>query len=333
MTITENNDIRDILARLMDGDATDEELLRLLNWSKASPDNSRQLLAVIGLEELVSSPFSPEDIDLERAKMAIRTKIRAKKRRRTGIFMARAAAVLVLPLLVFSFWLGKRNEAGKDTFVAQQTIQTPLGSRNSITLPDGSLVVLNSASSISFPSEFKNDVREVTLKGEGYFEVHSDKQHPFVVHSDDISVTATGTKFNVNTYTSTASVALLEGKVGVEVGKSSTSLAPGQILKRTGEDISVEEADIEMLCGWKDGIVSFRDDSMDYVLKRLGQIYGVEFEIKDPAICTYVYRGTFTSKTLDQILSIIEMSIPAKFSDNGFIGDQHLRHITVSLSR
>lgn len=333
MTITENNEIRDILERLMSGNATDEELSRLLNWSKASPDNSRQLLAIIGLEDLVSSSFSPEDIDSERAKTAIRAKIQAKKKRRTGVFMARAAAVLALPLLVFSLWLGQRNEAGKDTFVAQQTIQTPLGSRNSITLPDGSLVVLNSASSISFPSEFKDDVREVTLEGEGYFEVHSDKQHPFVVHSGDISVTAIGTKFNVNTYSSNASVALLEGKVGVEVGKSSTSLAPGQILKRTGEEILVEEADIELICGWKDGIISFRDDSMAYVLERLGLIYGVEFEIKDQAICDYMFRGTFEGKTLDQILGVIEMSIPVKFSDDGFIGDQHLRHITVSLSK
>lgn len=333
MTITENNEIRDILERLMSGAASDEDILRLLNWSRTSPGNSRQILAIIGLEELVSSPFAPEDIDLEKAKTAIQAKIRAKKRRRTGVFMARAAAVLALPLLVFSFWLGQRSEAGKDTFVAQQTVQTPLGSRNSITLPDGSLVVLNSASKLTFPSEFKDNIREVTLEGEGYFEVHSDKQHPFVVHSDDISVTATGTKFNVNTYSSNASVALLEGKVGVEVGKSSTSLAPGQILKRTGEEILVEEADIELFCGWKDGIISFRDDSMDYVLERLGLIYGVEFEIKDQAICDYLYRGTFEDMTLDQILGVIEMSIPVKFSDNGFIGDQHLRHITVSLSK
>lgn len=333
MTITENNDIREILARLMDGDATDEELLRLLNWSKSSPDNNRQLLALIGIEDMVSSPFSPEDIDLERAKSAIRAKIRAKQRRRTGIFLARVAAVLVLPLIVFSYWLGRRNVVSEDKFVAQQTIQTPLGSRNSVTLPDGSLVVLNSASSISFPSEFKDNVREVTLEGEGYFEVNSDPRHPFVVHSGDISVTATGTKFNVRTYTSDASIALLEGKVGVEVGASNTQLVPGQLLKRSNGKISVEECDIEALFGWKDGIVSFRDDSMSDVLERLGQIYGVDFEIKDQAIRDYLYRGTFTGKPLDQILAIIEMSLPVKFTDNGLSGDQYLRRISVSLGK
>ena len=331
MTITENNEIRDLMTRLMDGAASDEDILRLLNWSRTSPENSRQILAIIGLEDMISSPFAPEDIDLERAKAAIRAKIRAKKRRRTGIFMARAAAALVLPLLVFSYWLGQKHVATKDTYVAQQTAQAPVGSRSSITLPDGSLVVLNSASRLTFPLEFKNDIREVTLEGEGYFEVHADRQHPFVVHSSDISVTATGTKFNVNTYSSNTSVALLEGRVGVDDGTNTTSLDPGQILLCSNGEISVEEADIELLCGWKDGIISFRDDSMDYVLERLGQIYGVEFEIKDPAVGEYLYRGTFSSKPLDQILSVIEMSIPVKFTDLGFTQNQSLRRITASL--
>lgn len=331
MTITENNEIRDLMTRLMDGAASDEDILRLLNWSRTSPENSRQILAIIGLEDMISSPFAPEDIDLERAKAAIRAKIRAKKRRRTGVFMARAAAALVLPLLVFSYWLGQKHVATKDTYVAQQTAQAPVGSRSSITLPDGSLVVLNSASRLTFPLEFKNGIREVTLEGEGYFEVHADRQHPFVVHSGDISVTATGTKFNVNTYTSNTSVALLEGRVGVDDGTNTTSLDPGQILLRSNGEISVEEADIELLCGWKDGIISFRDDSMDYVLERLGQIYGVDFEIKDPAVGEYLYHGTFSSKPLDQILSVIEMSIPVKFTDNGFADNQYLRRISVSL--
>lgn len=331
MNITDDNEIRRILGRLMEGKASDEDLLRLLNWSRTSEDNSRQIMALIGIEELVSSPFSPEDIDLERAKEAIRIKIRAARRKKISIAVSRVAAALVLPILAFTFWLGQRSNMSKDKSIAMQTIQTPVGARSSITLSDGSVVTLNSSSSLTFPVEFRNDIREVTLVGEGFFEVRSDKKHPFTVHSGDISVTATGTKFNVNTYTTNVSIALLEGIIGVEDGAGNTSLVPGQILKRSNGEISVEEADIETLCGWKDGIISFRDDNMGYVLERLEQIYGVEFDIKDPSVRDFLYRGTFADKPLDQIIEVIGMSIPVKFTDNGFSSDQNIRRITVSM--
>lgn len=334
MAITDNKDINAILSRLMDGRATDEELLQLLNWAKSSPANSRQMLAFIGIEDLISSPFSPEDIDLEAARESITLKIKAAQRKRWSLWMSRIAAVVAIPLLGFAFWLGHQSGSGNETpVVAQQTVQSPVGARSNITLPDGSTVCLNSASSLSFPAEFKGPVREVTLTGEGYFEVHSDKDHPFVVYSGNISTTATGTKFNVNAYGSQMSVALLEGRVAVGEGSSaSTTLMPGQMLRHFSDGGSeVSDIDVETLCNWKDGIVSFRDDSLKYVFERLSQIYGVEFLILNPGLNDYLYRGTFDNKTLDQILNIISLTIPLEFSDKGFSSTSGVRSIEVSL--
>src|SRR5690606_42004689 len=84
--------------------------------------------------------------------------------------------------------------------ISYNTIETPKGGIYRVTLPDGSKVWLNNASSISFPSSFDTDQRTVSIRGEVYFEVAHDARRPFRVHTAQQEIEVLGTQFNINAY-------------------------------------------------------------------------------------------------------------------------------------
>ena len=85
----------------------------------------------------------------------------------------------------------------QEPLIAYNEVTAPYGMVSSLTLPDSSKVWLNAGSTLKYPTAFTSNVREVEMSGEAYFEVHADKEHPFIVNTGDLKVTATGTAFNI----------------------------------------------------------------------------------------------------------------------------------------
>ena len=93
----------------------------------------------------------------------------------------------------------------------------PYGQQSSLQLPDGTHVYVNAGSQLSFPAVFSGEKREVYLTGEAFFDVHKDKEHPFIVNTPDIEIMVTGTEFNVSSYSDDnfTQTVLVEGAVSV----------------------------------------------------------------------------------------------------------------------
>lgn len=128
-------------------------------------------------------------------------------------------------------WLGGR----KDSVAEWSTVQTKPGSKSRVTLPDGTLVVLNAGSVLSYPNDFGQKKREVQLTGEGYFDVVKIAEHPFVIHTPTIDVKVLGTTFNVRAYgdESHTEAALISGGIEITVNderKQRITLSPHQKL-------------------------------------------------------------------------------------------------------
>ena len=196
-------------------------------------------------------------------------------------------------------------------------VEIPRGGEYALVLSDGTKVHLNSMSSLRFPVAFTTGKREVELQGEAYFEVESDKKHPFIVKTKELTVEATGTAFNVNAYTSdnVTAVTLVKGKVAVTLDKKKTiSLSPGEKIdyNLATSLYNVNKTNTYKWCSWKDGILIFRDDPLEYVFKRLGQTYNVEFILKDAELGKYSYKATFEGESLNEILRLLEMSAPIR---------------------
>jgi transmembrane sensor len=224
----------------------------------------------------------------------------------------RFAAVFTGAILIASFLLTYFNEKSLGEV---ETAETKLivrelskGQKMKIFLPDGSVVYLNSSSKITYPVKFTGDTREVELIGEAFFEVATDTLNPFIVTSDGVIAKVYGTSFNVSSYPESGiiSVSLVSGKVVVSKGYSSESvmLNPGESVdwnKRTGE-MAKELFDYKKVVLWKDGIIYFKEASIEEVFKRLEQWYGVAFHAEKIPSGLKPINGSFDNEYLKNVL-------------------------------
>ncbi|MBX3255179.1 MAG: FecR family protein [Chitinophagaceae bacterium] len=184
----------------------------------------------------------------------------------------------------------------KSSEILTNTMSTPRGGKYHLILPDGTGVWLNAASSITYPTVFTGDTRQVSIKGEVYFEVVKNPRIPFVVtldHSRRIEVT--GTSFNINAYPDEpqCKTTLLEGVVKVHAGGSVKQLIPGQQAQTVMSDMQsvvtvTDHVNLEQVMAWKNGAFSFKNAGIYEVMRQVSRWYDLDIE----------YRG-FTSKTAE----------------------------------
>jgi transmembrane sensor len=171
------------------------------------------------------------------------------------------------------------------------TIATPRGGQYQVILPDGSHVWLNAASSIRFPTVFRNNERKVEINGEAYFEVAKDKTKPFRVLSGEQTVEVLGTHFNVMAYDDEKAIitTLLEGSVAVSNQKGRVIIKPNQnvTMQRNGSTLTVNETDVEAAVMWKNGYFHFDDEPIEGIMRKISRWYNVEI----------VYKGNIAGKT------------------------------------
>ncbi|SEL99989.1 FecR family protein [Chitinophaga rupis] len=168
------------------------------------------------------------------------------------------------------------------TAAALNTLSVPKGGQYELTLPDGTLVWLNAASSLTFPVAFTGKERQVKLTGEAYFEVAKDPGKPFLVNVDGKqTVEVLGTHFDIKAYNDDPEIrtTLLEGSVKVSCKNSHAIIKPGQMaVNDLKAPLSVRNADLDEVMGWKNGLFVFNDERMEDVLRIAARWYDVDVE-------------------------------------------------------
>ena len=196
----------------------------------------------------------------------------------------------------------------------------PKGTFYHLVLSDGTKVWLNADSKIKYPVSFGKDKREVSLHGEGYFEVAKDSTRPFIVSTDKMDVKVLGTTFDVNTYEDEGKsfVVLVEGLVEVSAGKGeSRIITPGHMAEvnmyDTQAKIQISKCDAEHYVAWKNGNFSFRNASLTEILKRVSRYYDVTV-IREQVFEEEYYTGDVSSDvSLESLLAVIESSTSVSF--------------------
>lgn len=200
------------------------------------------------------------------------------------------------------------------------TLSTANGESYKVRLPDGSLVVLNAASSLTYTTNLnKLNVRSVTLNGEAYFEIAKDKKRPFVVKTATQEVEVLGTHFNVNSYNNEPLVktTLIEGSVKVSPKNQDEKgiiLNPGQqaALSATGS-LLVSKVDTEEVLAWKNGYFLFNDEEIESILKKVARWYNVEVKYES-AVSNERFNAMISrDKSLSQVLKMLEKTDVVKF--------------------
>lgn len=302
----------------LSGKATEEELRKLEEWILADPENEHSFQEARNIWHGMHPAFNPDEIDVKKGELQVISRIRKPDKLRVLVqYWQRVAAILVVPLLLLSAYLLTERQDNANDLMHYQEIKSPYGTFSQIDLPDGTQVWLNGGSTLKYPLKFTQGKRDVYLSGEGYFEVHSDKENPFIVTTSRMVLKATGTAFNVEAYTndSTTAVTMVNGRIDVSFGNAPITMQIGQRLcfDHTTLQPTLIHTDPYKWYAWKDGLMIFRDDPLSYVFKRLGQAFNVEIVVKDPGIANASYRATFEDEPLEEILRLLEMTAPIHF--------------------
>lgn len=198
-----------------------------------SEENVELLASVKKLLDLDKQMTELSEIDTRKAYKKVLSRIHTNRRSHIFEIFSRVAAIIVLPLIGLTGILGYFQI--KDSFadITYVEVNAAPGTISKYQLPDKSCVWLNSGSWLRYPTRFSEESRRVEIRGEAYFEVESDKKHPFYVNTPGgLSVRVTGTKFNVSAYDDerTIEVVLEEGRVNVEnaAGNINMALRPGE---------------------------------------------------------------------------------------------------------
>lgn len=235
--------------------------------------------------------------------------------------------VAAIALLLLSCWAtyewgsySRNIDSDKVTMV-----NAPLGSKSVLSLPDGSVVTLNSGSSITYTRSFGDEERKIELHGEAFLEVQKDEK-PFVVSAKGTEIIVLGTSFNVKAYDEEEWIetTLVKGSVKIKPDVNQeipeVYLKPNEtvlICKKNDKDIQVElKKDINTLLytSWKDSKWIIQKETLASIAKKLERKYKVKIDIEDERLKQYKFTGILMDETIQQTLDLMKDTAPIDYS-------------------
>lgn len=225
-----------------------------------------------------------------------------------------AASILILIIGGLSVKLYTESQIVHQLADRPTTICTDEKSQSSITLPDGTKVRLNTKSQLSYHQDFGQTNRQVTLSGEGYFEVKRDETQKFIVSTEVMDITVLGTTFNVYAYDNKdfVEMALLEGHVQVTPynhPEQTIDVRPNEkvIYERSTGKVSLQRTSNHIETIWLEKELVFRHDKLKDVFASLERKFGVSIQTNNLQILNDEYTGTFDDESLENILKILQI--------------------------
>lgn len=289
--------------RLESGPLSTEEERELNAWLQAAPrhrgalirakavwHNLDRLGALAGPTGLQSGP----EVDAAGRESTAPEKGLSTDFRRRRVVSALAASIAVAAVGIVGYSVFMQSH---------RSYATDVGELRRISLEDGSSIVLNSGSHVSV--QFHAATREVTLdRGEALFEVASDKNRPFTVHTGDVSVRAVGTAFSVRRVEETVSVSVTDGVVEVSEPQAAlqrvavnerATVRPTRGVIVTHEDHST----MERRLAWRDGMVSFAGETLGAAVDEVNRYSRRKIVIDNPALRAEPVVGIFRVGDVD----------------------------------
>lgn len=307
----------ELIVRFIKNTCTDEELMTIKNWLDESDEN---VVRLFELEQMSMLADCVRKDDESRTRMAEGIKRRIENseelhRRSVRLSVVRWTAGIAAMLAVV-FGLGFHFLHASD---AKLVSVVATAKSLTVTLPDSSVVFLNRHSQLTYPEQFADGSRDVSLKGEGFFKVSRDIHRPFHVSGEQLDVEVLGTVFNfVSRADSVSSVSLLEGSVKVTAVSKDESvvLSPGQkaAYSASAGHLTVQATNAAVDGAWHNKIIPFDNASLAEIVKILNQLYGVDIAIAGNVDQSKTYSGvTVFYDDIDSTLAYLSYTLPIKY--------------------
>lgn len=325
LKMEQNNRIEILITRCISGEASTEEYQELQLWIESSKENFTVFQQYRNIWNNSENNESLRTIDVDHSYHKVMRRVGTKSSFSTiWKYWRNIAAFLLIPLITANilYFLLRSETPSIEKEPVYNEIYASFGTRSAIKLPDGSSLWLNSGSRLKYPEKFFGNERRVFLTGEAYFEVESNPKRPFIVETSSVTVKATGTKFNVSGYVcdNETDVTLVTGKVEVKMTDDYNNLNSTELEENQHLTFNKNEGTSEIVTGdtykyvsWKDGKLIFRDEPLSYVVKKLGQIFNVDIELRGEELQNYTYRATFKDESLEEILKLLKISSPVDY--------------------
>ncbi|WP_346857758.1 FecR domain-containing protein [uncultured Draconibacterium sp.] len=259
-----------------------------------------------------------DSVDTERGFKNVSRRIEKKARFIHNInIISRVAAILLIPVLFLSVWYNVINKQNNQIETTYHTVNCPVGIKTQLSLPDGSLVWLNSGTTVKYQLPFTNKTRKIEMDGEAFFEIKKDRI-PFIVNTGNAKVKVYGTEFNVKAYSSDnqIEVALKEGSIGFTATNNMDEkrLSPNDFLtfNKTTNAVETINQNINKYIAWRNNQLVFDETPLSEMALMLERWYGIQVEIKDDDLLRYKFTTTFENEPLLQVIELLELSSPIK---------------------
>lgn len=261
---------------------------------------------------------------------------------------AKIAAIFLLGAL-FSWGISSYQMNSYFAELEESVIEAPMGAKSTITLPDGSTVILNAGSVLKYAGDFGKSIREVSLEGEAFFEVAQDKSKRFQVRTSDITVKAYGTKFNVKSYGDerTIETTLVEGSVSIVKNNRQKSkkeelflkpheqlvfykaseeiepveavtpeaAQPEQTVERKPEKILISKGiDPQLFTSWTEDRLIMKSEPMQKMVIKIERKYNVKIHFEDADLKDFRFSGIIENETLENVLAAISIASPIDYT-------------------
>ena len=304
----------ELLLKYIVGDCTDQEKISITIWLDSNPENMKEFLALRKLHDItiwqttavINSSLKPKGNITFWSWKPIYTEV------------LKIAAVFLFAIFISRFLF---PDSQPENLTSMQTIYVPAGQRAEITLVDGTKVWLNAKTTFTFPNYFAKSSRNVTMDGEGFFDVSSNKKRPFIVKTENYDVKVWGTKFNLMAYSgkNIFETSLLEGSVEVlkSGGSKGILIKPDERIFQENNRLSISPITDMNHFLWKEGVISFDDESFPEMANKLELYFDWNIEIKNEKILNYRCTGKFRTKDgVEHILKVLQLSNTFSFQIN-----------------
>jgi transmembrane sensor len=267
---------------------------------------------------------APSDIETEAALRKVKTHPEFRRRTRWIVPMPALAAAALLAVGLAS-WMAYRNRSPVTAVASVQGMfGTGVGARDSLTLPDGTRIIIGPLSSVTVPAGYGTTSRSVEVKGDAWFDVVHDERRPFTVHAGSATIVDVGTKFTVRSDDPTGvSVSVLEGAVSLR--QLNTPAQQGVILKagdngvlrNGGQVVARRGAATDDDAAWLKGRLVFREAPISEIVSSMRKWYGIELKVPDQTLASRHITASFAGESPNRVLEVIRLALGAEIERHG----------------
>lgn len=320
-----HNDIDELITAYLSNDIDEDSFNYLKQWTTESEEHCMYVRKQLEVGFSTSVIGDATHFNKQRGYTLFRQRIADYNKKlmtdetrfpwKTIGWIAAIALLLLLPLA--GFWQGQEVLKNRFTMVR---METAMGSRSQLTLPDGTHVWLNAGSRLSYPQDFGIDNRRLTLEGEAYFDVTHNEKLPFEINTKEIELRVLGTQFTFSNYADDdiVTVDLAKGKVSLNdhLHHQEMYLSPNERMtynKRTGE-MKKTQINAENSTAWTKEELFFDEQPLSEIAKKLARAYNIKIQVANYLKDKSFYGSFSLSKnTIDDVLRTIAATNQMKY--------------------